>query len=185
VSELIADAAVSVYTPGGSGRGKHFGFPRATVGDAKLHNEGDSRGVRAAGNCVLARTRQSTGRLRQFKREDYPHIDIRKSLLSLTYLPLIHNENLIGALEILAFEEEISGGGGGGRCLPVAEVAAAARSQTAQAYEEERHATMTSITRLTQLYDLEKVFFQSTLGDGRVAAADRNQDFGKFWNARR
>ena len=34
--------------------------------------------------------------------------------------------------------------------------------KTAQVYEEERHGTMNSITRLTQLYDLEKVF-SSTL----------------------
>src|SRR6202035_1586852 len=87
-------------------------------------------------------------------------IDIRKSLLSLTYLPLIHNENLIGALEILAFEEEISAEAVEA-LLPAAEVAAAGIA-TAQVYEQERHGTMTSITRLTQLYDLEKVF-SSTL----------------------
>src|SRR5205807_2194952 len=75
-------------------------------------------------------------------------------------LPLIYNENLIGALEILAFEEEISADAVEA-LLPAAEVAAAAIA-TAGAYEEERHGTMTSITRLTQLYDLEKVF-SSTL----------------------
>src|SRR5258708_26301825 len=87
-------------------------------------------------------------------------MDIRRWLLSLIYVPLIQNENLIGALEILAFEEEISAAAVGA-LLPVAEVAAAAIA-AAQAYEEERHATMISITRLTQLYDLEKVF-SSTL----------------------
>ena len=38
-----------------------------------------------------------------------PHIDIRESLVSLCYIPLIHKEELIGVLEILAFEEEITG----------------------------------------------------------------------------
>jgi hypothetical protein len=38
VSELIADAAVSVYTLATSGE-KTLWVPRATVGEAKLHNE--------------------------------------------------------------------------------------------------------------------------------------------------
>ena len=90
------------------------------------------------------------------KREDYPHIDTRKTALSLAYVPLIHQENLIGALEILAFEEANSSEDVE-TLLPAADVAAAALA-TAQAYEDERHGTFSSITRLTQLYDLEKVF---------------------------
>ena len=57
------------------------------------------------------------------RREDYPHIDTRKTLRSLACIPLIDRENLIGALEILAFEEAnsrrpsgtASRGGSGGR----------------------------------------------------------------------
>jgi RND family efflux transporter MFP subunit len=158
VSELIADAAVSVYTLASVDE-KALWVPRATIGEAKLHNEAIPAesgllGIVFSENAAINRTAAA------IKREDYPHIDIRKSLLSLTYLPLIHNENLIGALEILAFEEEISAEAVEA-LLPAAEVAAAAIT-TAQAYEEERHGTMTSITRLTQLYDLEKVF-SSTL----------------------
>ncbi|HET6932335.1 MAG TPA: efflux RND transporter periplasmic adaptor subunit [Candidatus Acidoferrum sp.] len=158
VSELIADAAVSVYTLATIGE-KTVWVPRATVGEAKLHDEeipaeSGLLGVVFSGSEAINRTAA------EIKREDYPHIDIRKSLLSLTYLPLIHNETLTGALEILAFEEEISEDAVQA-LLPAAEVAAAAIA-TAGAYEEERHGTMTSITRLTQLYDLEKVF-SSTL----------------------
>ncbi|HTA58518.1 MAG TPA: GAF domain-containing protein [Candidatus Baltobacteraceae bacterium] len=158
VSELIADAAVSVYTLASVDE-KAVWVPRATVGEAKLHNEeipaeSGLLGIVYSESAAINRTAA------EVKREDYPHIDIRKSLLSLTYLPLIHNDNLIGALEILAFEEEISAEAVEA-LVPAAEVAAAAIA-TAQAYEEERHGTMTSITRLTQLYDLEKVF-SSTL----------------------
>ena len=158
VSELIADAAVSLYTLATAGE-KTIWVPRATVGEARLHDEeipaeSGLLGMVFAGSAPINRTAA------EIKREDYPHIDIRKSLVSLTYLPLIHNENLIGALEILAFEEEISAEAVEA-LLPAADVAAAAIA-TAQAYEEERHGTMTSITRLTQLYDLEKVF-SSTL----------------------
>jgi RND family efflux transporter MFP subunit len=158
VSELIADAAVNVYALASAGE-KAYWVARATVGEAKVHDEeipaeSGMLGVLFAESEPINRTAA------EIKREDYPHIDIRKSLLSLTYLPLIHNENLIGALEILAFEEEISAEAVEA-LLPAAEVAAAAIA-TAGAYEEERHGTMTSITRLTQLYDLEKVF-SSTL----------------------
>ena len=69
-------------------------------------------------------------------------------------------KRLIGALEILAFEEANSEDDIQ-TLLPAAEVAAAALS-SAQTYETERHGTFSSITRLTQLYDLEKVF-SSTL----------------------
>jgi len=158
VSELIADAAVSVYTLASVGE-KAVWVPRATVGEAKLHDEeipaeSGLLGMIFAASEAINRTAANV------KREDYPHIDIRKSLQSLTYLPLIHNDKLIGALEILAFEEEISAEAVEA-LVPAAEVAAAAIA-TARVYEEERHGTMTSITRLTQLYDLEKVF-SSTL----------------------
>src|SRR4029077_17981118 len=58
--------------------------------------------------------------------------------------------------EVLSFDREISQGHL--RSLnPVAEVAAAALA-SALAYEHERHDALTSISRLTQFYDLEKVF---------------------------
>jgi GAF domain-containing protein len=158
VSELIADAAVSVYTLATTGE-KALWVPRATVGDAKLHNEEIPAESGLLG-IVFTESSSINRTAAAIRREDYPHVDIRKSLLSLTYIPLIHNENLIGALEILAFEEEISSDAVEA-LLPAAEVAAAAIA-TAQAYEEERHGTLTSISRLTQLYDLEKVF-SSTL----------------------
>src|SRR5271170_3111233 len=109
---------------------------------------------------MLNETAPVLRRAPQLKREDYPHIDTRKTLLSLACIPLIHQEKLIGALEILAFEEPNSDEDIQA-LLPAAELAAAAFS-SGQSYESERHGTLTSITRLTQLYDLEKVF-SSTL----------------------
>jgi RND family efflux transporter MFP subunit len=75
-------------------------------------------------------------------------------------MPLVHNENLLGALEIFAFDEELSPEAVDA-LLPACAVAAAA-IESAQAFEKERNETLSSITRLTQLYDLEKVF-SSTL----------------------
>ena len=94
------------------------------------------------------------------KREDYPHIDIRRTLQSLCYIPLLNGDILIGALEILSFNEKLS-----------VDVVAALQPASdlgaiaiiaAQGFEDERYGALKSITRLTQLYDLEKVF-SSTL----------------------
>ena len=158
VSELIADSAVNVYTLASDGK-KDFWLPRATVGEAKIH-EGEIRGDSGLLGMLLEQTQPINRTGEEIKREDYPHVDIRKSLLSLTYLPLIYKEEMIGALEILAFEEEINAESVAA-LMPAAEVAATAIA-SAQGYEEERNGTMASITRLTQLYDLEKVF-SSTL----------------------
>jgi GAF domain-containing protein len=158
VAGLLPDCAVSVYTLA-SIENATVWQPRAMVGDAAIHDqaitaESGLLGSLLNGAVPVLRT------VPELKREDYPHIDTRKTLLSLTCIPLIHEENLIGALEILAFEEANSGQDIQ-TLLPAAEVAAAALF-SAQAYETERHGTFSSITRLTQLYDLEKVF-SSTL----------------------
>jgi len=93
-------------------------------------------------------------------REDYAHLDVRRTLRALAYFPLIHRESLAGLVEILAFDEIISPGelqslG------PLAQVGAAALT-SAHSYEAERNDSLASVTRLTQLYDLERSF-SSTL----------------------
>jgi RND family efflux transporter MFP subunit len=93
-------------------------------------------------------------------REDYAHLNVRRTVTSLACLPLVHGENLVGAIEIVSFDAVLE--------LaqlealrPLTEVAAAALLSS-QAYEQERHGSLNSITRLTQFYDIEKVF-SSTL----------------------
>lgn len=93
-------------------------------------------------------------------REEYAHVNVRRTLHSLSYLPLIQNELLIGAIEILSFESTLSEKQLES-LVAVAEVASAAL-HAAQTYQEEHRNTLGSITRLTQLYDIEKVF-SSTL----------------------
>jgi RND family efflux transporter MFP subunit len=158
VAGLLPDSAVSVYTLA-SDENSNFWLPRAMAGDAAIHEEAITVESGLLG-AMLERAAPVLRRAPELKREDYPHIDTRKTLLSLACIPLIHGENLIGALEILAFEEANSEDDIRA-LLPAAEVAAAALS-SAQSYEAERHGTFSSITRLTQLYDLEKVF-SSTL----------------------
>jgi RND family efflux transporter MFP subunit len=97
---------------------------------------------------------------RSLSREEYAHVNVRRTLHSLSYLPLIRNEALIGAIEILSFESQLSQAQMNDLAA-VAEVFSAALFG-AQMYEDEHHNTLESITRLTQLYDIEKVF-SSTL----------------------
>lgn len=93
-------------------------------------------------------------------REEYAHVNVRRTLLSLSYLPLIQHESLIGAIEILSFENKLNQSQLDA-LGPAAEVASGAL-YGAHLYQEEHHGTLASITRLTQLYDIEKVF-SSTL----------------------
>ena len=93
-------------------------------------------------------------------RERYAHLDVRRTLVALTYIPLVFGEMLIGAIELLGFgiaftEDQIDD------LILAAHVGASALG-AAQRYESERNDQLGSIGRLSQLYDLEKVF-SSTL----------------------
>jgi RND family efflux transporter MFP subunit len=89
-------------------------------------------------------------------REEYAHLNVRRTVKSLACVPLLQGETLTGAIEILSFDiplrppvlESLQ---------PLFEVAASALAAS-QAYEQERNSSLTSITRLTQFYDIEKVF---------------------------
>jgi RND family efflux transporter MFP subunit len=158
VASLLPEAAVSVYTLASNGE-NNFWVSRAVVGDAVVPDH-EVPGESGLLGKLMAESEPVLRQAEQLKREDYAHIDTRKTLLSLACLPIIHGNQLIGAVEILAFEEpnteeDIK------TLLPATNVAAVALA-AAQTFEEERHGTLTSISRLTQLYDLEKVF-SSTL----------------------
>ena len=158
VASLLPDAAVSVYTLASDGE-NNFWVSRAVVGDAIVPDH-EVPGESGLLGKLLEESEPVLRQGEQLKREDYAHIDTRKTLLSLACLPIIKGDQLIGAVEILAFEEpntadDIE------TLIPATNVLAVALA-AAQSYEQERHGTLTSITRLTQLYDLEKVF-SSTL----------------------
>jgi RND family efflux transporter MFP subunit len=89
-------------------------------------------------------------------REEFAHLDVRQNIASLSYVPLVYGGTLLGCIEIISFDRPLplslldS-------FLPLAECAALGIF-TALAYEAERNASLHSVTRLTQLYDIEKVF---------------------------
>ena len=98
-------------------------------------------------------------------REDYAHLHARRTLLSLAYIPMMadhapSDQTLIGALEVATFDEELDQADLAA-LVEFIEYAAPAFSSAAH-YEAERNSHLESISRLTQLYDVEKVF-NSTL----------------------
>lgn len=93
-------------------------------------------------------------------REHYAHLDVRRTVVSLAYLPILLDELLLGAIELVSFERPLEPGDLD-TVGELAEVSALALA-SALTYENERNTNLDSITRLTQLYDLERVF-NSTL----------------------
>lgn len=94
------------------------------------------------------------------RREDYAHLDIRRTVTSLAYVPLLVEDTLFGAIELISYDQSFPE-----TMMEVLnEIASVASPAIAAAcsYESERNATLHSISRVTQMYDLEKVF-NSTL----------------------
>src|ERR1039458_7701673 len=92
----------------------------------------------------------------ELTREDYAHLNVRRTLVSLACIPIMVNEVLIGALEVASFEAVITSSDV--QILTDVVEHAGPGLVSAVFYEEERNALLESVSRLTQLYDLEKVF---------------------------
>lgn len=92
----------------------------------------------------------------ELTREDYAHLHARRTLLSLACVPIIVNEVLIGALEVASFEGTIDASEFE-MLVDIVEHAGPGLV-SAMLYEDERNSLLESVSRLTQLYDLEKVF---------------------------
>jgi RND family efflux transporter MFP subunit len=93
-------------------------------------------------------------------REKFSHIDVRRTIMSLGYLPMAIDEVFLGLIEVVSFDRQIESAELK-RLEPFADFSALALS-TALAYENERNGQFESINRMTQLYDLERSF-NSTL----------------------
>src|SRR5579863_5828138 len=93
-------------------------------------------------------------------REEYARVNVRGTLQSLAYLRLLQRKSLLGAIEIISFDSELTQS----QLLELNGISAIVGPALfgAQTYQEQNQNTLTSITRLTQLYDIEKVF-SSTL----------------------
>lgn len=158
VTELLPGTAANVYLLR-EREGEPVWVPEASIGEATVADtavplEQGALGTVAAQGLPVVLSGKS------LVREEYAHLHVRRTVNSLAYLPLKKQDTLLGAIEILAFADELSEpdlswmktlGDIGGSALA-----------NAVDYEQERNNALASITRITQLYDLEKVF-SSTL----------------------
>lgn len=94
------------------------------------------------------------------QREDFAHLDIRRTATALVYVPLLIDDTLIGAIEFVSYDQTVPAD----VLQSISEIAELATPAIAAAlnYENERNVSLQSISRVTQMYDLEKVF-NSTL----------------------
>ena len=83
------------------------------------------------------------------KREDFAHLDVRRTMVSLAYVPLLIEETLVGVIELANYEHTFSSAALQG----VQDLAALASPAiaTAISYESERNASLESISRVTQM----------------------------------
>ncbi|MGH9522822.1 MAG: GAF domain-containing protein, partial [Terriglobales bacterium] len=93
-------------------------------------------------------------------REYYAHLDVRRTIVSLAYLPLLDGENLLGAVEAVSMDRALAPADLD-TLREMAELSSRALA-SALSYEVERNSNFGTITRLTAFYDIEKVF-HSTL----------------------
>ena len=101
-------------------------------------------------------------------REDYSHLRIGRSVSSIAYVPLLHDGQLAGAIEILSFS-------GTPRLQDLESIAtiaqlAAPAILAAEDAQLQREGLLDSVHRMTQLYDLEKSL-NSTLDLDAVTAS--------------
>lgn len=90
----------------------------------------------------------------EFQREDFAHLHVSRSVSSLAYLPLLAQDELVGAIEILAFANAL-------RSADVASLAQVAQLAgpailASEEFERRRQDLLDSVHRMSQLYDLEK-----------------------------
>jgi len=158
LADLLPGTAVNIYLFT-SLEDRQAWILRAAVGESSAADASIPAEAGTLGSLLRART-PLVFSARSLAREDYAHLNVRRTLKSLGYLPLLRKSSLVGAAELLSFETELTESSLTS-LLPMAGLAASGLA-SAMAYEEERHNSLTSINRLTQLYDLEKVF-SSTL----------------------
>ncbi len=84
--------------------------------------------------------------------EDYSHLGLRRTLRSWAGLPILDNNVLVGALEVVSFDDVITESDLAGWAELVEDVGPALAG--ALAHEQERAHYMEAVSRLAELYDL-------------------------------
>jgi len=152
LAELLPGSAVAVYVI--EDQGNPSWTAKATAGDVAVSTvvQFDHGPFKALAESKTAQAFEGNN----LKREDYAHLDIRRTVASLVYVPLLTSQTLVGAIELVNFAESFPASVLS-QLNDFAELAAPAIA-TSLAYESERNTSLHSISRIAQMYDLEKVF---------------------------
>jgi RND family efflux transporter MFP subunit len=132
---------------------------RAVAGEIKLESQEISEDAGTLGELAAER-KEFVIASADLAREDYAHLNIKRSFATLAYLPLSVEGNLIGGIEIVSYSSAF-----GDREMDLLgdiPTIAALGMASAIATDQENSRNLESIARLTELYDLELVF-SSTL----------------------
>ncbi len=156
-SDVVSGGAAVIYLlekgePGGW-------LAKAVVGE--IHLESDLVPLDSATLAGVLQDRKPTlFQGSQLVREDYAHLHATRTLISLVSLPILADDEVLGALQVASFGEVIEEEHAD-LLQELAEEGGIGLASALQ-YEQERNSHLESISRLAQLYDLEKVF-NSTL----------------------
>ncbi len=154
IVDLIPDSACSVHRVVAGDEGDAAWTVIAAAGDISVENTNLEAGSRLIVPLLGEFPPALVYPIAELRREDYSHLNVPRTFASIAYVPLLREENLVGALEILTFSgvleprqlKEIA---------PLAQLATPA-ILAAESTEQERETLLESVHRMSQLYDLEK-----------------------------
>jgi RND family efflux transporter MFP subunit len=166
VVDQLADCACVVYRLIlGDGEGEWLALGAA--GEVALEEPSFESDNRLISTLISDSPTAIIYRGRDLRREDCAHLNVTRSLESLAYLPLLYEDSLVGAVEIVSYSEVIEPGQLD-ELAPILQLAAPA-IVAAELTEQQRQDLLGSVHRMSQLYDLEKSL-NSTLDLDAVTA---------------
>jgi RND family efflux transporter MFP subunit len=153
VAEIIPNSAVVVYVVIDPQNPRWT--PKATAGEIALGAEEIEFQGGTLGAAAELKSAAVFGN-DELAREDYTHLDVRRTVTSLGYVPLLLKEIYYGTIEIVTYDQPPTED----MIESASQVAALATLaiRSALDYESERNTNLQSVMRVTQMYDLEKVF---------------------------
>lgn len=153
VVEQIPDSACVLYrfnVHDGEGEWTALGI----AGEAALEQTSFPAGERLIARLLSEPPAAVLLSAQEVRREDYAHLHVTRSLQSLAYLPLLQDDRLVAALEIVAFSPGLDA-----RRLdelaPILHLVLPAIA-AAEDGERQRQDLLAAVHRMSQLYDLEK-----------------------------
>jgi RND family efflux transporter MFP subunit len=150
--EFVPDGAVVVYAV--EDQANPLWTAKATAGEIKV-SQAVEFGTGSLGIILQDRTPQILHTV-DLQREAFSHLDVRRTVTSLAYMPLVAGDFVVGAIEFISYDQPFHASLF--EALGEALELATAAITTALNYESERNTSLQSISRVTQMYDLEKVF---------------------------